>query len=405
MQDRKMKSVMGVYGCLVVAILLLPTETRAFTPQAASGVSRIVGTVQAISGKTLTVISDAGASTPVAVEDATKLLQIEPGKTDLKEATPLQFSELQTGDRVLVRGILADDGKTIRAASLIAVKKAALAEKQAKERADWQRGVGGLVKSIDAAVGTVSITTNGMSANKEVLVHFTKDTVFRRYASDSTRFDAAKVAAASEIQAGDQLRARGTRAAEGAEFDAAEIVSGTFRSIAGLVTSSDAASNILVVQDLASKSSVTLKITSESQMRKLPAQFAEGIAARLRNQVSGAATPAAGAAQAQGASSPQGSQQAAANPQQGSAGGAQQGSRGAGGDFQQMIARMPAATLSDLQKGDAVMVVTTQGNGKDPLTVITLLDGVEAILRASPKGGQDMILSPWSLGGGEPTGK
>ena len=410
MQHRKMRNVMGICGCLAVAILLLATETRPVTPQAASGVSRTVGTVQAISGKTLTVISDAGASAAVSVEDATKLLQIEPGKTDLKDATPLQFSELQTGDRVLVRGVLADDGKTIRAASLIVVKKAALAEKQAKERADWQRGVGGLVKSIDAAAGTVSLTTNGMSANKEVLVHFTKDTVLRRYASDSTRFDAAKVAPASEVQAGDQLRARGTRSGDGAQFDAAEIVSGTFRSIAGLVTSSDAASNTLVVQDLASKTSVTLKITAESQMRKLPAQFAESIAARLRrNQASGAATPAARAAQLQGASSPQSGQQAAANSQQGDAPGAQQGgqqgSRGAGGDFQQMIVRMPAATLSDLQKGDAVMVVTTQGNGKDPLTVITLLDGVEAILRASPKGGQDMILSPWSLGGGEPTGK
>jgi hypothetical protein len=69
-----------------------------------------------------------------------------------------------------------------------------------------------------------------------------------------------------------------------------------------------------------------------------------------------------------------------------------------------MLARMPAATLSELQKGDAVMVVTTQGNGKDPLTVITLLGGVEPILRSSPKGSQDMILSPWSLGGGEPSG-
>jgi len=50
------------------------------------------------------------------------------------------------------------------------------------------------------------------------------------------------------------------------------------------------------------------------------------------------------------------------------------------------------------------MVVTTQGDGKDPLTVITLLGGVEPILRASPKGSQDMVLSPWSLGGGGPTG-
>lgn len=406
MQDRKMKSLIGDCGRLAVAILVLSGGARAFTQQPTSGVVKVVGTVQAISGKTLTVISDGGASVAVSVEDATKLLQIEPGKTDLKEAAPLQFSELQTGDRVLVRGILADDGNTIRAASLIAVKRVAIAEKQARERAEWQRGVGGLVKSIDATAGTVSITTNGISANKEVLVRFTKDTVSRRYAADSTRFDAATVAPVSEIQAGDQLRARGNRTAGGAEFDAVEMVSGTFRSIAGLVTSSDAASNTLVVQDLASKTPVTLKITTESQMRKLPAQFAEGIAARLRNQAGGAATPAAGTAQGapaqQGAQ--QGSQQGAGKPQQGGAPGVQQGGRGAGGDFQQMIARMPAATLSDLQKGDAVMVVTTQGNGKDPLTVITLLDGVEAILRASPKGGQDMILSPWSLGGGEPTG-
>jgi hypothetical protein len=47
-------------------------------------------------------------------------------------------------------------------------------------------------------------------------------------------------------------------------------------------------------------------------------------------------------------------------------------------------------------------VVTTEGNGRDSLMVVTLLGGVEPILRASPKGGRDMILSPWSLASGEP---
>jgi hypothetical protein len=50
-----------------------------------------------------------------------------------------------------------------------------------------------------------------------------------------------------------------------------------------------------------------------------------------------------------------------------------------------------------LQKGDAVMIVTTpdaQGNG---VTAITLLAGVEPILQASPNG--QSILTPWSLGG------
>jgi len=380
--------------CAFTLLPLLAARRVVSAQQTSSGAARVVGTVQAISGKSLTVISDSGMPSNVLVEEATKLLQVEPGKTDLKEATPFTFAELQQGDRVLVRGILADDGKTIRAASVIAVKKAALAEKQAKDRADWQRGVGGLVESVDPSALTISITTNALATKKEVIVHFTKDTVFRRYASDSTRFDAAKIAPFTDIQPGDQLRAKGTRTESGADFNAGEIVSGTFRNIAGTVTSSDAANNTLVVQDLASKTPVTLKISSESQMRKLPPQFAEGLATRLKNQ-------SAGTGQSQ---TPTQASAVVQPPQQGATPGAGQGQRGAGGDFQQMIARMPAATLSDLQKGEAVMVVTTRGNGTDPLTVITLLGGVEPILRSSPKGSQDMILSPWSLGGGEPSG-
>jgi len=381
----------------LVSIPLLAGNELASAQQAATGTVRVLGTVQSISGRSLTVISDSGSPSNVLVEDATKFLQIEPGKIDLKEATPFTFADLQQGDRVLVRGVLADDGKTIHAASLIAVKKAALAEKQAKDRADWQRGVGGLVKSVDPSASTISVTSNALAAKKEVVVHFTKDTIFRRYASDSTRFDAAKLAPLADIQAGDQLRARGTRSEGTADFNASEIVSGSFRNIAGTVISSDASNNILLVQDIASKTAVALKVNSESQMRKLPPQFAEGLAARLRNQSAGA-----GQSQTPAQTSP--AQQPLQAPQQAATPGAAQGQRGAGGDFQQMIARMPAANLSDLQKGEAVMVVTTQGNGTDPLTVITLLGGVEPILRSSPKGGQDLILSPWSLGGGEPSG-
>jgi hypothetical protein len=65
-----------------------------------------------------------------------------------------------------------------------------------------------------------------------------------------------------------------------------------------------------------------------------------------------------------------------------------------------MIARMPAASLSDLLKGDALMIVATEGLPSSPSTVITLLGGVEPILQASSKATPEMILSPWSLGGG-----
>jgi hypothetical protein len=77
--------------------------------------------------------------------------------------------------------------------------------------------------------------------------------------------------------------------------------------------------------------------------------------------------------------------------------------RGGGGDLQQMLSRLPASPLNDFQKGDAVMVVATSGQGDRPSTVITMLGGVEPILQASSSGAAS-ILSPWSLspgGGGD----
>ena len=79
-------------------------------------------------------------------------------------------------------------------------------------------------------------------------------------------------------------------------------------------------------------------------------------------------------------------------------------SGGGPSDLQQMISRMPASALSELQKGDAVMIVATEGEANGVSTVITLLAGVEPILEASPKSSPSTILSPWSLssgGGGE----
>jgi hypothetical protein len=61
---------------------------------------------------------------------------------------------------------------------------------------------------------------------------------------------------------------------------------------------------------------------------------------------------------------------------------------------------MPASTLADLQKGEAVMIVTTEGTQANGVTAITLLAGVEPILEASSKGSASTILTPWTLSGG-----
>lgn len=69
-----------------------------------------------------------------------------------------------------------------------------------------------------------------------------------------------------------------------------------------------------------------------------------------------------------------------------------------------MVSRLPAVTLADLQKEEAVMIVSTPGTGNSEVTAITLLSGVEPILTASPSiTGAAQLLSGWNLSspGGE----
>jgi hypothetical protein len=71
---------------------------------------------------------------------------------------------------------------------------------------------------------------------------------------------------------------------------------------------------------------------------------------------------------------------------------------GAGGfDPQQMLSRAPAIQFADLKKGEAVMLVATQGTSD--LTAITLLAGVEPLLEAPAASN---LLSNWSMGSGAP---
>ncbi len=69
-------------------------------------------------------------------------------------------------------------------------------------------------------------------------------------------------------------------------------------------------------------------------------------------------------------------------------------------DFQQMLNRMPAVSVTDLQKGSALMIVATEGTADAPSQVIILLSGVEPILTAASPRQASTILSPWNLSAG-----
>jgi hypothetical protein len=372
---------------------------RAQDSQAAT--TKAVGTVKSVSGKSITLAAEGGGEIVVLVQDGARLLRIEPGEKDLKDAAALPLEDLQPGDRILVRGSSGPDGKSLLAVSVIAMKKADIAQKNAHEREEWQRhGVGGLVSAVDAQTGTITLSTSALGANKTVTVHASKDTVLRRYAAGSVKFDDAARAPIDQIKVGDQLRARGTRTADGSELTADEVVSGSFRNISGTIGSIDASAGTIAVTDLATKTLVVVKINESSQLRKLPLPMAQRIAARLRgtstgSQPTGGNEGASQAASAKKSADPAAERPAGGQRQEGGSGGFG-GGQGGAPDLQQAIGRMPAATLADLRKDDSVMIVATSVTQDGPAVAITLLAGVEPILQASPSSGQS-ILTPWSL--------
>lgn len=390
----------SLFGLLAIfaASMVTPPVASAGNPvalgqqgAAQSPIARQVGVIKSIEGDTLILAPDSGGEITVRFSGGAKKVRVAPGERDLKNAMAIQLTDLHPGDRVLVRGEPSADGKSFTAIGLIAMSQSDLSAKQQQEREDWQkRGIGGLVSSVDASAGTVTISVTSFAGSKTVLIQTTPRTILRRYAPGSIRFDDAKPASIDRLQPGDQLRARGQISADGREFTADEIVSGTFRNIAGTIEGVDPSAQTITVLDLIAKKPVVLRITGQSDLRSLPPEFAQRIALRMKQA---------------GAASPNGQESAgsAAQGSQGSPSGAAGGGGRAGGGqigFQQVLSRLPAATITDLKKGETVMIVATKDDPSGEPAAITVLSGVEAILAAAPKGASMMNLSPWSLGGG-----
>jgi co-chaperonin GroES (HSP10) len=379
---------------LMTPMVVLPAGSAVLMAQAPAAAptatARQLGTVTAISGNSLTLKTDAGQVVTVSVADGARILQLAPGSTDLKTAQTIALKDIAAGDRVLVNGKAGDTADAFSASRVILMKSTDIAQKHEMEQADWQkRGSGGIVSAVDAGTGVVTISIGA----KKVAVTTSSTTQFRRYAGDSVKFEDAKPGTLAQIQVGDQLRVRGAKSDDGSSLQAEEVVSGSFKNLAGLIATIDAANGTLTLKDLATKKTLTVTITANSNVRTLPPQAAAMFAARAK----GGATGAGGS----GGAPPQGAGQGDAS------GGGRPGGpgRSAGGDLSQLVSRLPNKTIADLKVGDAVMIVASQPDPRSTtVTAVTLLSGVEPILAATP-GAPSMTLSPWSLGGeGAPEG-
>ena len=347
-----------------------------------------IGEVKSIdaTAKQLTIKTDAGSMVTVSLSDKTTYKKLAPGQTTLDNSTDVTLADLAEGDRIMARGTVAADQKTVPAVMVIVMTKGDLAKKAEAERAEWRRrGILGVITALKPETKEITITHRTMAGNQSIVIAVTEKTEMRRYAPDSIKFGDAKPSSFSDLKVGDQLRALGDRTEDPLRFNPQKVVTGSFRTVGGVVKEINAATGEIKISELEKKTPLTIVVKQDAVLRRFPAEFGMG-GFGPRPGGAGGAAPAGGgqpAAQGNAQQRPQGA---------GGPGGSGGGRPGGGGfNINDMLERLPTISIADVKVGDTIIVSSTQGVDPTRLTAISLVAGADtllAMLAPRPAAGQ-----------------
>ncbi len=326
----------------------------------------VIGTVTDldIETSTMTVKSDTGEVVTFPYTDQSQFKRLPLGKTSLSDAVPITLGDIEIGDRVTAKKRLTPDGKVAPITLMVVMSKGDVAKKQELERAAWrERGIFGKVTAVDADKRTITIGQRSREGLQELTVVTNDKTVFRRYAPDSVKFSDAKPSDFSAVRVGDQLRALGQRSADGARYNAEQVVFGTFQTRLVTVVSVNADKQEIVAKD-DEGATLTLVVTTDSNLKQVPEQgsFFGGPGGGPRP-----AGPPAGDGGRPG------------GPPSGRPGGGPGRFMAGGFDPAALIEFLPPLQLSDLKPDTKLLVLTTEGTTPNRATAITIVKGLDTL--------------------------
>lgn len=359
-----------------------------------------IGEVKTIDAATkqVTIKTDAGSVVAVSTTEKTTYKKLAPGETTLTNATDVTFAELTEGDRIMARGTVSEDKKSVPAVQIIVMTKGDLAKKQEAERLEWRRrGILGVITALKPDTKEITISNRTMAGSQSVVIPVSDATEMKRYAPDSIKFGDAKPSTFAELKVGDQLRALGDRTQDPLRFNPLKVVTGSFRTVGGVVTAIDPATGEIKINELEKKTPLTIIIKQDAVLRRFPADIGAMMGGFGRGPAGPGGAPAGGGQPAAG-QAPAGQGQAGARPQGQGAGGQGPGGPGApggrpGGGFNinDMLERLPVISVADVKVGDTIIVSSTQGVDPTRLTAISLVAGADtllAMLAPRPQAGQ-----------------
>ena len=315
------------------------------------------------------VTTAAGNQVVVTLSDRTTFMRIPPGEKTKDKFIKISPTDFGVGDSVFARGRMSEDRKNLPALEFYVMSKGDIAQKREHERDEWRkRGIVGTVSAVNADAKEITVDSRTAEGPKPVVITTTADTKLRRYAPDSVRFADAKPSSFAELKPGDQLRALGTKSADGGRLAAEEIVTGSFQTIGGAITEINAEKHEIKINDVQSKQPVTIVVSNDSLMRRLTPE----LLAALMPPKPGTPAPAA----------------SHSTPNKGSA------------DLQEMFDQLPVVTLQELKPGESILISSTKGTEPARVTAIAVVSGVGPLLQ-NTQGGRPAAVSlgAMSLGG------
>lgn len=387
-----MRTILALFA--VSAALPLLAQT---TPSKYVSVVGSVTTVDA-AGHVFAVKTDKSGDTTVKFDDKTSFLRLPVGETDVKKATPAKSSDVGTGDRILAR-VHTDDPTGQPALTFYITKQADIAQRNQKTLDEWKtQSVTGTAKSIDpAAKQIVMSVSGGRGPAKDVTLDMSAPNVsYERYRSALAKYEADNTMMAS-IHVGDRLQVLGTKNADQTQIKVEAIQSGLFKSIPVMIKSIDSATSEITATDIVSKKPITIVIRADTSMKRLD----DATAAMLARRLNPSAAQGGRGGRGQGGPPPSADGGGFAGGRGRGPGGDGGGGRGGGGfDLAKILETQPTIHLADLKAGEPLVINFSAENDMSKLTAMSLVAGVDPILRAAPANGPDPLGGNWNLGGG-----
>jgi sRNA-binding protein len=377
----------AIFAATVPPTVLAGIKIRSIIAQ-----QNLIGEVSSIdqTGGKIVIQTDAKSSVTVSFSDKTIFRRVMPGETSLANAETIKITDLKIGDRVLIPGFAAGEENPVK--QIVVMARAAI-EQSRNEDLEKRRArtTVGRIITINAEKREITLQTRGRGTAETVIVDASANAKLRRYAPDSLKLSDAVAGSFTDLRVGDQIRVVGDRSVDGARISAEEIISGSVSRTVGTVTQIDPTRGEVVIKNNQTGQTITAAIGKNTTLRRITPEVAASLKERFerRNARRREQTSTNPDRQSQTQTDEPRNRERRRRERNGS---------GQSDNRRQLFENLPAITIADLKKGDAVLIVGTNAGGADGrMTAVSIIAGdgeLQQILMRTQGGGRGSNMSP-----------